>query len=315
MQHEDRVSRIACIGECMLELRHRTETELILAWGGDTLNTALYLARLLRRSDMRVTYVTALGDDRYSEAMITGWQAEDIDTELVVRLPGRLPGLYAIRTDSSGERQFFYWRSAAAASDLLRDERNERIEQGLANCDLVYLSGITLSILDPDQRRTLSGILERLRDRGARIVFDSNYRPRSWREPDEARQSFGDVLALSHCALVTFEDEAALHGDADPIVTADRLHQAGPAEAVVKQGAHGCFVSTASYRGNVPAESVDKVVDTTAAGDSFNAGYLAARLTGEEPASAAAFANRVAARVVSYQGAVIPRETMVDLVR
>lgn len=306
--------KIACMGECMLELRHKTETDLTLAWGGDTLNTALYLARLLRRREGHVAYVTALGDDPYSDTMLAGWAAEGIDTALVTRLPGRLPGLYAIRTDSAGERRFFYWRSAAAAREMLRDDRADQIRQSLADYGLIYLSGITLSILETDQREILNGMLGHLRDRGAGIVFDSNYRARSWPSPEVARQAFGSVLALSRYALVTFEDEADLHGDADPTVTADRLHRSGVEEVVVKQGARGCLVSAGGRRSHVPAERVEKVVDTTAAGDSFNAGYLAARLLGEEPEAAAAFANRVAARVVRHQGAVIPQEAMEDLV-
>ena len=55
--------KIASIGECMIELRHRSAADLSLAFGGDTLNTAVYLARLLRLREASVDYVTALGDD------------------------------------------------------------------------------------------------------------------------------------------------------------------------------------------------------------------------------------------------------------
>ncbi len=115
--------RVASIGECMIELRHRSPTELTLAYGGDTLNTAVYLARLTRGSDVQVDYVTALGEDAYSDAMLAMWQSEGIGIDLVARLAGRLPGLYTIRTDERGERSFTYWRSASAARDLLKGEQ------------------------------------------------------------------------------------------------------------------------------------------------------------------------------------------------
>src|ERR687898_1580757 len=136
--------RVASIGECMIELRHRSATVLDLAYGGDTLNTAVYLARLTRDREASVHYVTAVGDDAYSDGMLAMWQDERIATDLVARLPGRLPGLYTIRTDARGERSFTYWRSAAAARDMLRSERARDIPDRLVGHDLLYLSGITL---------------------------------------------------------------------------------------------------------------------------------------------------------------------------
>ena len=106
--------RVAAIGECMLELTHRDERTLALGHGGDTFNTALYLARAGASSGIAVDYVTALGTDPMSDTMVAGWQAEGVGTARVVRLEGKLPGLYLIRTGDSGERRFFYWRSEAA---------------------------------------------------------------------------------------------------------------------------------------------------------------------------------------------------------
>src|SRR3546814_5301015 len=129
--------RIASIGECMVELSESAEAGAPAAgrmqrtFGGDTLNTAVYLARCLRQSAAQppatvhpaavhpaaVHYVTALGDDPFSDEMLTTWQREGIETRLVARLPGRLPGLYIIRTDAAGERSFHYWRSAARSEE------------------------------------------------------------------------------------------------------------------------------------------------------------------------------------------------------
>jgi len=305
--------RVASIGECMVELRHRTETELDLAFGGDTLNFGVYLARLTRGRGVRVDYVTALGDDAYSDAMLAMWQGEGIGTELVARLPGRLPGLYTIRVDERGERTFTYWRSAAAARDMLKGKRAEQVGEKLAGYDLLYLSGITLSILDRPQRDALMAFAERVRETGGRVAFDSNFRPAGWPDRDEARGVFDAMLERTDIALPTLDDEQKLYGVRDALECTERLHEMGVAEVAVKLGPAGCYLSSAAFTGEVAAEPVGQVVDSTAAGDSLNAGYLAGRLLGAEPKPAARLGNAVAARVIAHPGAIIPPEAMADL--
>jgi 2-dehydro-3-deoxygluconokinase len=305
--------RIASLGECMIELRHRSATALDLAYGGDTLNTAVYLARLTRERDVRVDYVTALGDDAYSDGMLAMWQGEGIRTDLVARLKGRLPGLYTIRTDARGERSFTYWRSAAAARDMLRDARAEQVAAALEGYDLLYLSGITLSILDPPQRAALVGIADRVRAHGGRVAFDSNYRPVGWPSPEAARAAFEEMLTRVDIALPTLDDEQALYGVEDAADCADRLRRRGVAEVAIKLGERGCFLSATHLTGEIAAEPVDQVVDSTAAGDSFNAGYLAARLFGADAREAARLGNRLAARVIAHPGAIIAAAAMADL--
>jgi 2-dehydro-3-deoxygluconokinase len=295
--------KIASIGECMIELSETADA------GGQmrhTLNTAVYLARSLGETPASVHYVTALGDDPFSAEMLAAWQREGIDTDLVFRLPGRLPGLYIIRTDAAGERTFHYWRSAAAARELLRAEQAENLAAALGGFDLIYLSGITLGILDGESRQRLFALLEALKHAGCRIAFDTNHRPRLWQSRAEAQEAVSRVLGLAAVALPTFDDEAALFDDADPESTAERLHGLGVEEVVVKCGAAACLVSLQGQQTWVAAQTVARPVDTTAAGDSFNAAYLAARLGDKGPEAAAAAGHRLAARVIAAKGAIIP---------
>ena len=305
--------RIASIGECMIELRHRNATVLDLAYGGDTLNTAVYLARLTHGREVQVDYVTALGDDAYSEAMLEAWRSESVGTDLVARLPGRLPGLYTIRTDAKGERSFTYWRSAAAARDMLRGERADEVEAAVEGYDLLYLSGITLSILDEPQRAALMALSDRVRAAGGRVAFDSNYRPVGWPSPEAARAAFDEMLKRVDVALPTLEDEQGLFEVESALACADRLHRQGVAEVAIKLGQAGCFLSSAEFTGEIAAEPAAVVVDSTAAGDSFNAGYLAARLFGADPPAAGRLGNRLAARVIAHPGAIVPVDTMADI--
>ncbi|MGI9488009.1 MAG: sugar kinase [Geminicoccaceae bacterium] len=302
--------RVACIGECMVELAHIGPSNLQLAFGGDTSNTAVYLARLTDGCDIAVDYITALGDDAYSEAMLRCWHEEGVGTGLVTRMEGRLPGLYTISTDEAGERSFTYWRGQSAARDLLRDGRGGKLASALKGVDLVYLSGITLSVLDDLQRSALLKVLDDVREAGGKVAFDGNFRPAGWPNMKEARAAFQAVLTRTEIALPTFDDEQALFGDTGPAAVAARLRKQGVAEVVVKLGAAGCFLAADDGEEMIATTPVDHVVDSTAAGDSFNAGYLAGRLLGWSPADAARLGHRLAGKVVRHRGAVIPKDAM-----
>lgn len=305
--------RFAAIGECMIELSDLGDGSMTLAFGGDTLNTSVYLARLGANADIAVDYVTALGDDPYSDQMIMSWRKEGVGTDLVARLPGRLPGLYAIRTDAVGERSFYYWRSAAAARDLFRSAEAGALAERLDGHDMLYLSGITLSILDGDGRAALMDLVRQARGNGAVVAFDSNYRPRGWPEPAEARAVMNEMLQRVDIALPTLDDEQALFGVADADACIDRMAALGVAEIVVKNGPQACAIRHDGRRVDVGTDAVATPVDTTAAGDSFNAGYLATRLAGGDPETAARNGHRLAVEVIRYRGAIIPAAAMPDV--
>jgi 2-dehydro-3-deoxygluconokinase len=298
--------RVASIGECMIELSPRPGGLLGLAFGGDTLNTAVYLARL----GVAVDYLTALGDDAYSERMVAQWQGEGVGTGLVQRLAGRLPGLYVIEIDGQGERRFHYWRDRAPARELFAMEATPRIVAALPAYGLIYLSGISLSLYGEAGRRRLFDALDAARGAGARIAFDSNYRPRNWPDLATAQAAMAAMLRRTDIALCSHDDERLLQGDADAAACACRLREAGVGEVVMKRAASPCLILSADGEAEVPAERLDRVTDSTAAGDSFNAAYLAARLAAASPPAAARAGHRLAAAVIGHVGAIIPREAM-----
>jgi len=297
--------RIALIGECMIELQHRADGSLQQSFGGDTLNTAVYLRRDLGENST-VDYVTALGDDSFSDAMCKHWAEEGLGLEQVQRLPGRLPGLYCIQTDARGERKFLYWRNEAAVRDCFTTPAAEPILAALPTYDVVYFSGVTLAVLGEVGRERLLRALVETRQRGGKVVFDNNYRPRLWASVEAARAAYHRVLAEVDIALLTEDDEQALFGYAD----SEQVFAAYPeiAEVVLKRGADACLIRWNGKRFAVPALVVEKVVDTTAAGDSFSAAYLAGRLKGEAPDQAALAGHRLASRVIQVPGALIPRD-------
>ncbi|NWE41521.1 sugar kinase [Pseudomonas yamanorum] len=297
--------RIALIGECMIELQHGADGSLQQSFGGDTLNAAVYLRRELGEPST-VDYVTALGDDSFSDAMCKHWAEEGLGLGMVQRLPGRLPGLYCIQTDARGERKFLYWRNEAAVRDCFTTPAAEPILAALPTYDVVYFSGITLAVLGEVGRERLLKTLIETRKRGGKVVFDNNYRPRLWASLEAARAAYHTVLAEVDIALLTEDDERALFGYED----SEQVFAAYPtiAEVVLKRGADACLIRCEGERFEVPALVVEKVIDTTAAGDSFSAAYLASRLKGGSPQEAALAGHRLASRVIQVPGALIPRD-------
>ncbi|MCD5981664.1 MULTISPECIES: sugar kinase [Pseudomonas] len=302
------LSRVALIGECMIELQQHADGSLHQSFGGDTLNTAVYLARLLGSG--QVDYVTALGDDSFSDSMCKVWSEEGIGLGKVQRLPGRLPGLYCIQTDASGERRFLYWRNEAAVRDCFMTPAAEPILAALTSYDVLYFSGITLAVLGAEGRSRLLAMLAKARSRGAKVAFDNNYRPRLWASVEHAREAYLACLPYVDLALLTEDDEQALYGytDTEQLLTAYR--QRGIDEIVIKRGAQSCIVETDGKRFEIPTQKVERVVDTTAAGDSFSAAYLAARLKGEHPQQAAEAGHRLAGIVIQHPGALVPKSVM-----
>lgn len=298
------MTRVACIGECMIELKQAQGGLYSRGYGGDTLNTAVYLARLGVATD----YFTALGDDPMSDEMIAGWAAEGVGTGRVARLKGKLPGIYLIQTDEFGDRRFFHWRESAAARSLMDLPETGDILDSLAAYDVIYLSAITLSIYSAPGRAKLIGALHRARKRGARIAFDTNFRARGWPDPDVARAVFGEAFAASDIVLASTEDLLPLYpGESD-----EQLMTRMPCnEVALKLLQPGSVVRFEGALQAVRAEPVTRpVVDTTAAGDSFAAAYIAARLAGAEPSEAALAGHRLGGVVVGYPGAIIPRSAM-----
>jgi sugar lactone lactonase YvrE/sugar/nucleoside kinase (ribokinase family) len=291
---------VLAIGECMIELASDADGNFRLSYGGDTFNTAIYLSR----SGLKVSYFTALSDDRYSNAILALAASEGLQTDAVIE-PGMRPGLYIVETDSSGERCFSYWRKQSPARNYFQTSDVGRIASAVRNARMVYLTGVTLALCSEKNLSDLFHVIDDARARGTRLVFDPNYRPQLWPQGAPwARSAFTECLRRVDIALPTFEDECLLWGDASVEFVFERMASLGVGEIVVKNGPRGAFVND---RTHVPVPEPVLAVDTTGAGDAFNAAYIASRLSGLNPAKAAAAGHRLAGNVVRHRGAIIPR--------
>lgn len=276
-----------------------------LGFAGDTFNTAWYLKQVL--PSCNVAYFSAVGDDAMSAKMRASMTESGIDDSHLRTIPGAAVGLYMISL-SQGERSFSYWRGQSAARSLADD--SAALDRAMASVDLVYFSGITLGILDADARARLLDALSRARQAGKIIAFDPNLRPRLWASPSEMTEAIMQGAAVSDIALPSYEDEAEWFGDATPEATAARYADAGVVTVVVKNGAGPILYREGETSGVVEVDALERVVDTTAAGDSFNAGFFAGHAAGLGLREGIAQGCQLARHVVQHKGALVPVEAL-----
>lgn len=305
------MANISVFGEPLLELASQVSGSVLgaaqLGIAGDTLNTSVYLARL----GHNVSFITALGTDTYSDAIIERLNAEGVTTNHICRHPHRVPGLYAIRTDADGERYFTYWRDQSAARDFFSLPDAIPSISSAMQADLFYFSGISLAILSPERRDDLLSIAEASAEKGVAVAFDGNYRPYGWQSTDAARECLRSVGGIASVVLPTSEDDDKLFGAAAPVEHAARWKQLGAETVVVKNGPDGAWVMAgAADVEHVPVAEVIQPTDTTGAGDSFNAAFLAAFLDGQSASASAKMGNALAARVIQRRGALIDTSDM-----
>ncbi|WP_075289672.1 sugar kinase [Pararhizobium arenae] len=295
------------IGECMVELMQAEGDLLRKGYAGDSFNTAYYARRFLP-ADWSVDYLTAVGTDTVSDDMLAFIETTGVGTRHIRRVEGRSPGLYMIHL-KDGERSFSYWRSVSAAKTLADDA--DHLRGAIETADIIVFSGITLAILAPDAVETLLSELRRAKAAGKLVVFDPNIRARLWDDRQRMLDTISDGARAASLVMPSFDDEATYFGDADIAATIARYRNLGVEHIVVKDGAKGV---TLSFAGKaevfVPSQAVDKIVDTTSAGDSFNGAFLARYAVNRDAKAAAEFATKAAAAVIQHHGALIAADKL-----
>ncbi len=294
--------KILTIGECMVEMAPREDGAYTRNFAGDSFNTAWYLRHLLPESD-QVGYCSAVGTDGLSTSMLSFMEAAGITTQAVRRIPERTVGLYMIEL-SNGERSFSYWRGESAAKLLAQDR--SFLDAAVMDQDLILFSGITLAILSEQHRQQLLDVLAAARVRGTTIAFDPNMRLRLWPDRQTMCDAVMQAARVADVVLPSFDEDGLNYGDASPQATIERYRAVGAGCVVVKNGPERLHAFS-QQEGSVVFDPVpvETVVDTTAAGDSFNAGFLSARLHGAAMADALAKGASVSAQVIKSRGALV----------
>lgn len=292
--------QVVSVGEVVIELTRAPDGRFDLGYGGDTFQTAVYLAR----RGAKVALATALGSDRYSEQAVAAAAAEGVATNLMLRINDRVPGISLVEPDRRSDHHCEVWRESSPARQLFELPGWDRVAEQLVAARLVYFSGVTLSLYSNVGLGRMLAALEFGRERGAQVAFDSNWRFASWRGDDQrARAVFSEALKRTDVALPSYEDETRLWGDASPQATVERLLTFGVREIVIKNGSRPALVHADGKTSEVPVPEEIAVNDRRSAGNAFNAAYLAARLNKDDPETAVLSAHRFAADVLRTGGA------------
>lgn len=305
--------KIAVIGECMVEL-HREDGHLIQTYGGDTFNTAAYLSRVGGK-DFEIDYMSAVGKgDSFSEGMLDFWKQNGVHSSLTQQIPGKLPGLYAIEVDQDGERSFLYWRNEAAVKSCFETGAGKKQLDTLSEYDMVYLSGISLAVLNPQSRENLLQALEKHAANGLKIAFDFNYRPHLWgNNPENSASHYQRIAKIARWIFLSPEEMIAAGLPVSDPYKKEFLDIIAPLKSkkiIIKNGDKPTVVidSTSDNVLEVNLEERVHPVDTTAAGDSFTAGYLAGTYYNLSEEELVKRAQKLAAKVIMHPGAIIPEE-------
>lgn len=294
--------RLLCIGECMMELSPADGGLLKPAFAGDTFNTAWY-ARQLLPSSFSVDFCSAVGNDALSASLLGFMHEAGIGIGAVGIVPGRRLGLYMIQLDEYGERNFIYWRETSAARKLADDPA--ALRSAIEKCGIIHFSGITLAILEPTARETLLAELRRAKAAGATVAFDPNIRPSLWEDRTVMRATLTEAARAATIVLPGLDEEQEHFGTATAEAVIARYKGLGVETIVLKRGPQGALLYTAGKAIPIPAAPAPRIIDTTAAGDSFDGAFLARLMEGETPERAARKAAIVAAEVIGQRGALI----------
>ena len=300
----DHIKKIACLGEVMIELIPEDNHQALINVAGDTYNTAVYLRRLLKDPGITVSYLTALGTDTFSKTIEQHLDQNNLDRTYIEKRRDRFPGIYAIETNEAGERSFSYWRSDSAARTMFEDSITLTFE-ALMDFDLIFLSGITLAILPPAIRSRLMETLKDFRAKGGLVAYDSNHRPRLWDHKETAQFANMIMWENTDLALPSIDDELLLFEEETESQVLERLASAGIAFGTIKRGSEGPL-NLANISEEVTYPIVTNVIDTTAAGDSFNAGVLAALIQGSNLSTALMAGHSLSSQVIQVKGAIMP---------
>lgn len=267
-------------------------------FGGDVSNAAVAAAR----QGARAAIYTRLGDDTFGRRFLELWRTEGVDAS-TVELDGEAhTGVYTISYGPDGH-EFSYLRKGSAAS-LMRPE--DVPTPAVAASRVLHASAISQAI-SPSACDAVFAAVAAAQANGTAFSYDTNLRLKLW-PLARARAITLATVALADYCLPSLEDAVTLTGLSGPDAIVDEFLRLGARVVVLKLGADGALVADATGRTRLPGHAVERV-DATGAGDCFDGAFLARVAAGDDPVTAARYANAAAALSVTGHGAVGPIPT------
>jgi 2-dehydro-3-deoxygluconokinase len=297
---------LVALGEPLVEFNQTrgASEEYLHGFGGDTSNCAIAAARL----GGRVAYVTRVGSDAFGREFLTLWKREGIDVAGVGVDPDAPTGIYFVTHGPNGH-EFSYLRAGSAASRMRPADLPLEV---IRAAKVLHLSGISQAI-SASACDACFAAMEAAHASGVKVSYDTNLRLKLWPLP-RARAMIRASLALADWALPSLEDAALLFGRDQPEAILDACHADGAPLVVLRCGAKGCVVSDGRRRERIAGHTVN-AIDATGAGDCFDGAFAARLVAGDDPFTAARYANAAAALATTGYGAVAPLPRHRDVVK
>jgi 2-dehydro-3-deoxygluconokinase len=298
---------IVGIGECMVEFHAEEPVHgaglFRRGYAGDIANSLVHARRL----GLSAAFLSRIGDDLFGSGLVAFLEREGIDLGRAPTVAGD-NGLYFIETDDEGERRFAYRRAGSAASGIGPEDLDADL---LGAARFVIVSGITQAI--SASAEALVAAACGLEGAPGRTVYDPNYRPMLWKPRGglaAAKAAFQAICGRVLWLMPSYPADLPLidASNMDEIAAIKRFASLSGASVALKLGERGILLLHEGKMQQVPAVLVDRIVDTTGAGDGWNAAFLHGLTVQPDVRGAAAAANAYAARIIGHRGAIAPTD-------
>ena len=292
--------KICAIGECMMELTNAKMELYSQSIAGDTLNFASYLDKKI----FDTSYFTAVGTSDISKRVISFLKKQKIKTNLVSLINSYEIGLYLIENSKAGEKIFYYWRDNSAAKFFFNNQKLEKWQNQLKKFQYVYFSGITLSLFENNNLHNFISLLELLKKKQVKIIFDLNIRNKRWSKK-KLTSYFSQTLPFANIFFASGEDLNFLKGSASLKTFINLIQKNNIEHGIYRNNARLNYSFYKDERYFIKNKIKKKVVDTSGAGDGYNAAYISKFIKFNDPQKALYAASQIGAKIVMKKGAIV----------
>lgn len=290
---------IAVIGECLIELSANGSladtSTLNKFFGGDTVTTAVAIARL----GGNVTYLTKVGNDGFSEFILSSLQKENIDTSLITT-NNEQNGMYIV-SHTLQNKEVLYYKRKTAATKLSIDDINDEIIKKLK---MIYCTGVVQS-LSASSRELVKESFRLAKENDVMTAYDPNYTS-CFMDSSDTKEYFEEIIDYTDIIFLSLKNDAVRLYEVESIdKVMNYFWERGVKIVVVKSHIDKGYYT--GYNGDISFTefyNTQKAIDTTASGDVFNGGFLYALNNGYSPSDATKFASVVSGLQTQNYGAI-----------
>ena len=291
---------VCSIGEAMIEISNIKNSLYNQSFAGDTLNFCNYLDK----KKLNAFFLSAIGKSEINQSLLDFIRSKNISTKYIKQINQFEVGLYLIKNKDNGEKQFFYWRDESAAKQYFNNIDFLNLYKELKNFDYIYFSGITLSIIHTSKLNNFIKLLKLLKSKKIKIVFDFNIRPSRWNKKNlniflDSVLKFVDICFLSGEDMNYWKNKNDIKSY-EQIVRKYKLKH-----SIFRKNAKFTYVFLNKTRYVFRNKLLKKVVDTSGAGDGFNAAYLSNFIVNNDPLLAIKAGSSLGSKIVMKKGAIV----------